>query len=211
MAEIELTLRLPELTLRFPEKKLGHAIQLLQALQSGQGEDHGGDIEKTIRTHVEGIAKRDLERIRETTSPSFKMESDVLPSFSEDGSTTGDRERYFQLWENLWKSFPNSQYEVERLIVSGNMAVCCWHGSGKQQGPWANVSATGQGLDIHGCSIYEVKDGKISALFNYMDTGRLYGQMGFRPSYVGGSQPAFTPMNQPGGKGGAGGSSGNKP
>lgn len=192
-----------ELTLRFPEDKLSQAVQLLQSLQANQP-----DVEKVVREHLEGIASRNLKRIKETTSTSFKMASDALPSFNPEGSTKGDRERYFQLWENLWSSFPNTQYDVERLIISGNIAVCCWRGSGAHQaGKWASVGPTGQSLDIHGCSVYEVNEGKITALYNYMDTGRIYGQMGFRPTFVGGVQHTFTPLQPPAGTtpGGPGG------
>jgi hypothetical protein len=43
---------------------------------------------------------------------------------------------------------------------------------------WAGVEGTGRQLDVHGCSIFQVRNGKIVADHEFFDTGKLLQLMG---------------------------------
>lgn len=168
-----------ELTLKLTAGSLGQALKELTDILASQTTTGSSEESlQVVKEHIEGIKRRDISRIAATVADSFALESDTLPTYGFSSRTT-DRQGYMQLWQQLWNSFPDTEYVMEREpFAVGDLVMYLWRGAGTHQEMWAGVEGTGRQLDVHGCSIFQVRNGKIVADYEFFDTGKLLQLMG---------------------------------
>jgi ketosteroid isomerase-like protein len=68
------------------------------------------------------------------------------------------------------ETFPDGRSEIDRLHVAGEIVVVEWRTFG--------TNADGRRLDRRGCSVAEVRGGKITAYRDYFDRQTLTDQLG---------------------------------
>jgi steroid delta-isomerase-like uncharacterized protein len=65
----------------------------------------------------------------------------------------------------------------EALIEAGNTAVWTWITSGTWRGAFAGLSPNGKAYTLHGCSLFEVADGRIKSQRAYWDRATWFRQL----------------------------------
>jgi steroid delta-isomerase-like uncharacterized protein len=79
-------------------------------------------------------------------------------------------------------AFPDLHYTVDDTVsepqADGTDRVATrWTAKGTHKGDFAGVTATGKEATMIGITIFQVRDGKIAALWNVWDTAGLIGQL----------------------------------
>ena len=80
-------------------------------------------------------------------------------------------------------AFPDLHLDVEQILPAGDSHVVVrWRSSGTHRGPLAQLPPTGKKATNHGCSVMEVKNGRITHAWVYFDNAHLLRQLGFLPA-----------------------------
>ena len=87
------------------------------------------------------------------------------------------------------ETFPDGRSEIEKLHAAGHVVVTEWRTTG--------TTADGRRLDRRGCSVAEVRGGKIVAYRDYFDRQTLTEQLGSAASAPT-AAPADRPRRRPG-------------
>jgi steroid delta-isomerase-like uncharacterized protein len=77
----------------------------------------------------------------------------------------------------FFQAFPDSAIRTEALIEAGNTAVWTWITSGTWRGAFAGLSPNGKAYTLHGCSLFEVADGRIKSQRAYWDRATWFRQL----------------------------------
>jgi steroid delta-isomerase-like uncharacterized protein len=86
-----------------------------------------------------------------------------------------------------WRTaFPDIRVQIENQIATDTTVVNECSATGTQTGPLVSpggeIPATGRQVTLRFCEIWRVRDGKITGLHNYQDSGTLLTQLGVMPS-----------------------------
>jgi len=131
-----------------------------------------------IKQHIAAMQAHDIDTIASLLDDSFVLISDTVPT----PTRRTDRQGYLQLWQALWKGFPDAAYIiVEDPTASDDKVSVIWRGTGTHRGEFVGVPPTGRKTDIQGGSVYQVRDGKIITNWDHWDTGILLRQLGIMP------------------------------
>src|SRR5215207_369382 len=86
-------------------------------------------------------------------------------------------------FHELFDAFPDFKLEILDLIVEDDRATVRWHATGAFTGSrgFQGLAPTGKQVDIEGCDMVWVKDGKIARVEAYYDTSSLARQLGAMP------------------------------
>jgi steroid delta-isomerase-like uncharacterized protein len=104
-------------------------------------------------------------------------------------STTGSAASQ-QAWQMFIGGFPDFHFETERMIASGDYVVSQVRMTGTHSGEFRfrGTNSMSQGIppsdkpiNLPGCAIHEVRNGKIVHLWAYWDTATLLRQIGVLP------------------------------
>jgi steroid delta-isomerase-like uncharacterized protein len=79
------------------------------------------------------------------------------------------------------EAFPDGKGEIVDLHVNGPVVVVEWRMSGTNTGPSNGVAPTGRAFSRRGCSVAEVRGGKIVAYRDYFDRQTLTDQLSPAP------------------------------
>jgi len=106
----------------------------------------------------------------------FVSESDTLPAPSR------GPEAQRALMEMYVRAFPDLHFNIEQMLACGDYVVTRWHSTGTHKGDLMGIPATNRrGEGIHGCSVTEIKGGKIHRDWVYWDNASLLRQIGVLP------------------------------
>ncbi|MEW9922486.1 ester cyclase [Marimonas sp. MJW-29] len=72
------------------------------------------------------------------------------------------------------EAFPDIVHEIDELIVQGNRVAMRFHGSGTHRGAFAEKAATSKRLDYAGITIFHMRDGKVSDIWNYSNWSEAF-------------------------------------
>jgi len=119
----------------------------------------------------------DSNRLLGLLADDFVSESDNLPAL------TRGREAQRQVMEMYIRAFPDLHFDIEQMLASGDHVVTRWHSTGTHRGELMGIPATNRrGEGIHGCSVAEIKGGKIKRDWVYWDGATLLRQLGVIPA-----------------------------
>ena len=65
----------------------------------------------------------------------------------------------------LYRAFPDIEYVIDDVIVSGNKLGLRWHGTGTHQGDYFGIPPTGRSLQYDGITLYELRGDKIARIW----------------------------------------------
>ena len=83
-----------------------------------------------------------------------------------------------QYYENFVTGFSERKFTVIEIFASGNKLVKHWQFKGKHTGIFFGIPATGRDIDVTGCTIAKMKDGKITEEQDFMDNLDFMKQLG---------------------------------
>ena len=106
------------------------------------------DIEGRVRTlWEEAFNGRELDALDAITAPGF-VNHNALP-----GTPPGP-EGHRQVFERLWKAFPDAHFEIEHLASDGETVICIGTMSGTHEGTLLGVPTTGRKVQWRQCHLY---------------------------------------------------------
>jgi len=80
-------------------------------------------------------------------------------------------------------AFPDLRLDNEQVLGSGDFVTARWTATGTHRGDLMGVAPTNRRATTHGCTVYEIKNGKITHEWVYWDSGHLLRQLGILPSW----------------------------
>lgn len=88
-----------------------------------------------------------------------------------------------EFFHGAFDAFPDFSLQILDLVVDDDRAAVRWHitGTFSGTGPFEGLMPTGKPVDIEGCDMVWVKDGKIVRIEAYYDTATMARQVGAMP------------------------------
>ena len=96
-----------------------------------------------------------------------------------EAATTGDAEA--ESLARYWRGFSDGFAAEEQVVASGNVVTMRYRLVGTNDGELDGRPATGRKIDVAGCTIFEVEDGRVRRVFRYLDVFTWLGQLGMLP------------------------------
>ena len=84
-----------------------------------------------------------------------------------------DREEFKQYILEFRRSFTHLHLNVDETVAEGYRVAIRWTGSMKHTGSGLGFPATGKVVNVHGISIFHLRDGLISDGWNALDLGSI--------------------------------------
>jgi steroid delta-isomerase-like uncharacterized protein len=84
-------------------------------------------------------------------------------------------------YENFVTGFSDRKFTIKETFADGDKLVKYWQFKGKHTGTFFGIPATGKEIDIIGCTIAKMKDGKITEEQDFMDNLSFMQQLGLIP------------------------------
>ena len=81
-------------------------------------------------------------------------------------------------YENFVTGFSDRKFIVKEIFADGDKLVKYWQFKGKHTGTFFGIPATGKDIDVIGCTIAKMKDGKIAEEQDFMDNLDFMKQLG---------------------------------
>jgi steroid delta-isomerase-like uncharacterized protein len=118
----------------------------------------------------------DVDGVLKNLDEKHVWETDTLPA------PVVGRDRYRQTMEMYIAAFPDLRFSVDQLLCSGDYVVTRYTATGTHRGDLMGIAPTNRRAETHGCTIAEIKNGKIVHGWIYWDTGHLLRQLGVMPA-----------------------------
>ncbi len=111
---------------------------------------------------------------------SYYADNAVVESYGEPKPDSG-RAQIQQVWQMYATAFPDAQITFEGEVAYGDMVALRWRAVGTNTGPMMDMPATNKRVDVHGCSVYHIANGKIAHEWEYWDHASFMKQLGMMP------------------------------
>jgi steroid delta-isomerase-like uncharacterized protein len=82
---------------------------------------------------------------------------------------------------NYVTAFPDLTVTIEAVFASGDAATVRWLAKGTHRGELMGIAPTQRRVETRGCSVLEIRNGKVTHQWIYWDTGHLLRQLGALP------------------------------
>jgi predicted ester cyclase len=128
------------------------------------------------RAYFESIAARDLDAMTEFYEVGGTGEIHGLVELTAPHG--------YRVWfANLFAAFPDFRFEILDVVAEGDLAAVRWHASGTFSGKvkFEGVDPTGGRVDLTGCDVLRIRDGKIHRNDAYMNGAQMAQQLGAMP------------------------------
>ncbi|MDX6623586.1 MAG: hypothetical protein QOE75_1518 [Solirubrobacterales bacterium] len=148
------------------------------------------DAEAVARAYFDALANRDLEAMAACWEPGS---ADVLHGLAE--LTVPDGLRAW--FGALFAAFPD--FTVEVLDVTSNddgKVAVRWRGAGtfNGSGKFEGLAPNGNGVEVEGCDVLAVRDGKLVHNDAYLNGAEMMRQLGALPPQGSGQEKAMTAL-----------------
>lgn len=139
------------------------------------------------RQYFEAHGRRDVGALRAL------WDDEIVIDFTSQGILRGPEEcaHYF---EALYAAIPDAEMITDRVIGEGDdVAAVQWRLRGNfSGGPLPmGVDATGQWVDIRGCDVVEVREGRVTRITAYVDGMEIARSLGMLPPLDSGAEKAM--------------------
>jgi steroid delta-isomerase-like uncharacterized protein len=144
------------------------------------------DAAEVGRAYFQAVADRDVDAMAACWEPGCIDELHGVASLR---APEGVREWF----ANTFRAVPDFQMRVIDLIASGDKVAVRWHMTGTFSGDakFEGAIATGEKIDITGCDVLTIRDGKITHNDAYMNGMQLARQLGIFPPQGSGQERAM--------------------
>ncbi len=129
-----------------------------------------------VQAYFDAVAARDVDAMAACWEPGGE---DRLVGMVELEVPDGLRTWFTSMFEAI----PDFRFEVVDMVVDGDRAAVRWRARGTFDGTgrFEGVAPTGASLDVEGCDVLTVRDGKLVANHAYTNGMDLARQMGVMP------------------------------
>lgn len=128
------------------------------------------------RAYFEAVGRRDLDAMESFYAQGGAGEIHGLVLLTVPGT--------YRLWfANLFQAFPDFQFEILDVLATGEKAAVRWraHGAFTGAAKFEGIEANGASVDVQGCDVLTVRDGRIQRLDAYMNAAEMMRQLGVLP------------------------------
>jgi len=139
------------------------------------------------RTYFEAVAARDLDAMVAPWEPGAP---DVIHGVVE-MRVPEDLRSWFG---NLFTAFPDFSFEILEVMATGEKAAVRWHATGTFDGSarFEGLEPNGAKIDLEGCDVLTVRDGRIVRNDAYMNGAEMARQLGALPPAGSAPEKAMT-------------------
>jgi steroid delta-isomerase-like uncharacterized protein len=129
------------------------------------------------RAYFEAVAARDLDAMTGFYEPGGTGEIHGLVELTAPHS-------YRAWFANLFAAFPDFRFEILDVVAEGERAAVRWHATGTFDGEarFEGMEPTGAKVDLTGCDMLTIRDGKIHRNDAYMNGAQMAQQLGALPA-----------------------------
>ncbi len=134
------------------------------------------DAATVARAYFEAVGRADLDAMTEFYEPGGSGEIHGLIAL-----TVPDTYRAW--FANLFQAFPDFKFEVLDVMATGDKAAVRWRARGNFTGStrFEGMVANGAHVDIQGCDVLTIRDGRIHRNDAYMNAADMARQLGALP------------------------------
>jgi steroid delta-isomerase-like uncharacterized protein len=156
------------------------------AEEKAAAEGVGGDAATIGKAYFDAVAAKDVDAMTSFWEPGAMDEIHGLASMR---APDGIRDWF----ANTFRAVPDFRMEVVDLVASGEKVAVRWHMTGTFSGDakFEGAIATGEKIDITGCDMLTVRDGKIVHNDAYMNGMQMARQLGVFPPQGSGQERAM--------------------
>jgi predicted ester cyclase len=131
---------------------------------------------EVVRSYFDAIARQDLDAMESHYAPGGGGPIHGLVELR-----VGDN--YRQWFGNLFRAFPDWKFEVLDVVAEGDRAAVEWRARGTFTGDtrFEGMEANGASIDVQGCDLVRVRDGKMVDNQAYSSGTELARQLGALP------------------------------
>jgi steroid delta-isomerase-like uncharacterized protein len=135
-----------------------------------------GSAEAVARTYFDAVSRRDIEAMVAVWEPGSP---DVIHGVVE-MRVPEDLRAWFG---GLFAAFPDFHFDVLDVVASGERAAVRWHATGTFDGPgrFQGLIPNGRKIDVEGCDVLNVRDGRVVRNDAYMNGAEMARQLGALP------------------------------
>jgi steroid delta-isomerase-like uncharacterized protein len=146
----------------------------------------GGEAAAVGRAYFEAVGARDVEAMTALWEPGAMDEIHGLASMRAP-------EEIREWFSNAFRAVPDFRMEILDLIASGEKVAVRWHMTGSFTGDarFEGAIATGESIDITGCDVLTVRNGRIVHNDAYMNGMQMARQLGVFPPQGSGQERAM--------------------
>ena len=130
---------------------------------------------RVVREAFDAWNDHDVERQLKLLDEKHVVESDTIPQ------PAIGREAFRQFMQIYLVAFPDLHLALDQILASGDFVVTRWTATGTHRGELMGIPPTGRSTTTHGCTVYEIRNGKQIRFWTYWDTGNLLRQLGVLP------------------------------
>jgi steroid delta-isomerase-like uncharacterized protein len=138
------------------------------------------------RAYFDAVGAKDIDAMTALWEPGTMDEIHGLASMRAP-------EEIREWFSNTFRAIPDFQMEIVDLIADGEKVAVRWHMTGTFSGDakFEGAIATGAAIDITGCDVLTVRDGKIVHNDAYMNGMQMARQLGVFPPQGSGQERAM--------------------
>jgi steroid delta-isomerase-like uncharacterized protein len=134
---------------------------------------------KVAQADYEAFNAHDLDKLGQWRTADFLAESTGAPA-------PLNFEQFRTFFQAYLTAFPDVHLDVTLMIAQGDYVVAHWTGTGTHTGPLrtpsgSSIPATGKKVVLKGSDTFELKGGKISHSWGFLDRASLFDQLGLMP------------------------------
>jgi len=130
------------------------------------------DNRRLVEEAFEAINAHDPDRYVQLVDASYVMENPASPT------PILGRERVKQFMAMYFNAFPDFHYDIEQIIVSGDWVVSRWRVTGTHKGEFNGIPATNRQVTSRGCTVTEIRNGRIAKTSVHYDQLAVLQQLG---------------------------------
>lgn len=144
------------------------------------------DAATVARAYFDAVAKRDVEAMAACWEPGSL---DVLHGVAE-LRVPEDLRTWFGA---LFTAFPDFKFEVLDVMAAGEKAAVRWRATGtfNGSGDFVGLLPNGRTVDVEGCDVLTVRDGRVIRNDAYMNGAEMVRQLGALPPLGSGQERAM--------------------
>jgi steroid delta-isomerase-like uncharacterized protein len=134
------------------------------------------ETDSVARAYFEAVAARDLDAMTGFYEPGGTGEIHGLVELTAPHS-------YRAWFANLFAAFPDFRFEILDVVAEGEKAAVRWRATGTFNGntQFEGMDPTGARVDLSGCDMLTIRNGKIQRNEAYMNGAQMAQQLGALP------------------------------
>jgi steroid delta-isomerase-like uncharacterized protein len=87
-----------------------------------------------------------------------------------------------QFFKVYLTAFPDLHLDVQQALAAGDGHVIVrWRSTGSHRGPLGDIPASGRKISLNGCTVMEIRNGKVGHAWVYFDNAHMLRQLGVLP------------------------------